>query len=108
MGHVGVMVPEGHVIQIHPPGAIGAPPGAMGAPPPAPGMIPNPPAEGALAAMNSALPPPVAPSSAGPAPAPKPKPKHKKKKKKKKAAPTEKESPAEDVAEGAEEPDEQA
>lgn len=47
MGHVTVMVPEGHAIQVHPPGGV-APPQA--------GMIPDPAAHGAQAAMSAAIP----------------------------------------------------
>lgn len=49
MGHVTVMVPEGHAIQVHPPGG----PAPMQA-----GMIPDPMAMGAKAAMDAAMPTP--------------------------------------------------
>ena len=57
MAHVSVMVPDGHTIQIHPPG------GPM--PPMAQGMVPSAIPDGMKAAMDSAL------------PAPEPKPKKK-------------------------------
>jgi len=47
MAHTVVMVPEGHTVQVHAP-----------APMPAPqGMVSNPMADGAKAAMDTALPP---------------------------------------------------
>jgi hypothetical protein len=50
MGHVTVMVPEGHAIQVHPPGTQPQ----MGQP----GMIHDPMALGAKAAMDASLPTP--------------------------------------------------
>lgn len=49
MGHVTVMVPEGHAIQVHPPGTVM---------PQTAGMVPDPAMAGAKAAMDSALPVP--------------------------------------------------
>ncbi len=49
MAHVTVMVPEGHAIQVHPPGG----PAPMQA-----GMVPDPMAVGAKAAMDAAMPTP--------------------------------------------------
>ena len=49
MAHVTVMVPDGHAIQVHPPGGV-APPHA--------GMVHDPMAVGAKAAMDAALPTP--------------------------------------------------
>lgn len=49
MGHVMVMVPDGHAVQVHPPGSVN-PPGA--------GMVADPAQSGALQAMNAALPVP--------------------------------------------------
>jgi hypothetical protein len=51
MGHIALMVPEGHTVQIHPPG------GAIGVPM-AQGMMPNAATDGAKAAMDAALPAP--------------------------------------------------
>jgi hypothetical protein len=54
MAHTIVMVPEGHTVQVHPPGHIPQPalqPGTAG-------HIPDPAHDGALAAMNAALPVP--------------------------------------------------
>jgi hypothetical protein len=52
MAHTIVMVPEGHTVQVHPPGAIPQP--AMQT-----GMISNPANEGAKASMDAALPVPA-------------------------------------------------
>lgn len=50
-GHVVVAVPEGHMVQVHPP--MEEPQMPM----PPPGMVPNAPADGAKAAMDQALAP---------------------------------------------------
>lgn len=68
MGHVMVAVPEGHTVQVHPPGM------GPGAPAPQPqGMVADPMAMGGQAAMTAALaaPPKKAPAKKKPAEKPK-------------------------------------
>ena len=49
MAHVTVMVPDGHTIQVHPPGGVA---------PPMAGTVHDPMAMGAKAAMDAAMPTP--------------------------------------------------
>lgn len=55
VGHTVVMVPEGHTVQVHPPGAMPMPAAPM---PQAPGIIPDPAAMGAKQVMDAAIPKP--------------------------------------------------
>jgi len=48
MAHTIVMVPEGHTVQVHPPGMLGQPPG----------MMADPLAAGGKAAMDAVMPKP--------------------------------------------------
>lgn len=68
MAHTIVMVPEGHTVQVHPPGVIPQP----GIPPQPQGVVGDPMASGGKAAMDAVMPPEPKKES------PKPKPKAKK------------------------------
>lgn len=69
MGHITLMVPEGHAVQVHPPGT-------MPHMAPQSGMIGDPALAGAKAAMDTALP---VPNEHKTAPKAKPQPERKKK-----------------------------
>ena len=55
MAHTIVMVPEGHTVQVHPPGTVPQP-GIPQQQAPMPGMVPDPAAQGAKAIMDAAVP----------------------------------------------------